>query len=322
MLSLAGALLGALFARWGTALLVRYISTAQHTVFLDLSFDGRVLGFTAAVVVLTAILFGLLPALRSTRVSLTSAMKGSQALDLERPARLRGRKWIVASQVALSLVLLVAAGLLLRSFAKLATLDIGFDRSNVLLVSTDLKTAKVPPDQLSPTYDQIESRLAHLPGVVSVGRSVMTPVSNVISKSSIHTDWSKAVTGYDAAAFFNYVSRGFFRALRMTLLAGRDFNRTDSKTAPPVAIINQALSRRFFPGLNPIGKTFRIGDVAGKPHPPIEVVGVVKGLLKNKVYKTDAARYPGTSARLYGHGDEGEASGNRAPLAACAGHVE
>jgi hypothetical protein len=92
-------------------------------------------------------LFGLLPALRSTRVSLTSAMKGSQVIDGERRVRFAARKWIVAGQVALSLVLLVAAGLLLGSFVKLATLDIGFDRNNVLLVSADLKTAKVPPGQ-------------------------------------------------------------------------------------------------------------------------------------------------------------------------------
>jgi putative ABC transport system permease protein len=276
MLSLAGAVVGALFARWGTALLVRYISTARNTVFLDLSLDGRVLGFTAVIAVLTSVFFGLLPALRSTRVSLTSAMKGSHALDLERPARLRGRKWIVASQVALSLVLLVAAGLLLRSFAKLATLDIGFDRSKVLLVHTDLKTAKVAPDQLTATYEQIESRLSALPGVVSVGRSVMTPVSGDVWNNTIHTDWSKGVNGDDALSYFNYVSPGFFPTLRMPLLAGRNFNATDAKTAPAVAIVNQTLARRFFPGLNPIGKTFRIDDVAGKPGPPIEVVGVVK----------------------------------------------
>ncbi|HXJ91720.1 MAG TPA: ADOP family duplicated permease, partial [Terriglobia bacterium] len=276
MLSLAGAVLGILFARWGTALLVRYLSTARNAVFLDLSFDGRVLGFTAAIAALTAILFGLLPALRSTRVSLTSAMKGSHALDLDRPARFRGRKWIVASQVTLSLVLLVAAGLLLRSFAKLATLDVGFDRNNVLLVGADLKTAKVSPDQQLATYEQIESRLGALPGVVAVGRSVMTPLRGETWNNSIHTEWSKALTSDDALAWFNYISLGFVDALRMTLLAGRNFNSGDTTTSPAVAIVNQTLAHRFFPSLNPIGKTFRIDDAAGKPGPPIEVVGIVK----------------------------------------------
>jgi predicted permease len=278
LLSSAGALLGILFARWGTALLVRYISTTRKVIFLDLSLDGRVLAFTAIVAVLSGILFGVLPAFRATRVSLTAAMKGSQALDNERPLRFHIRKWIVASQVALSLVLLVAAGLLLRSFVKLATLDTGFDRNNVLLVGANLKTAKVPPDRQLATYEEIESRLRALPGVVSISRSVVVPISGGGWNNAIQSDWSKAETRVDTLAWFNYVSPGYFETLRMPLLAGRNFTNGDTKTAPAVAIVNETLARRFFPGLNPLGKTFRIADEdsAGKPGPPIEVVGLIK----------------------------------------------
>ncbi len=276
LLSSAGALVGILFARCGTTLLVRYISTAKNALFLDLSLDGRVLGFAAAVAVLTGILFGVLPAIRSTRVSLTSAMKGSQVLEGGRPARLRTRQWIVASQVALSLVLLVAAGLLLRSFAKLATLDIGFDRNNVLLVHTDLKTAKVPPARQLSTDEAIENRLRALPGVASVARSVLTPISGDAWNPSIQTDWSKGLTGDDAAAWVNYVSPGYFETLRMPLLAGRNFNNGDTKTAPAVAVVNQTLAGRFFPNPNPVGRVFRIDQVSGQPGPPIEVVGIIK----------------------------------------------
>jgi putative ABC transport system permease protein len=276
LLSLAGAIVGILFARSGTALLVRFISTTRNVVFLDLSLDGRVLGFTAAIAVFTGILFGLLPALRATRASLTSAMKGNQSPESERPTRFRVRHWIVGSQVALSLVLLVAAGLLLRSFAKLATLDIGFDRNNVLLVSADLQTAKVSPEEQENSYQQIETRLRALPGVVSVGRSVMTPLSRFMWNSVISTEWSKSVTGDNALADFNYVSPGFFPTLRMTVLAGRNFSAADTKTSPAVAVVNQVLAHRFFPGLNPLGKTFRIYDGMGKPGPPIEVVGIVR----------------------------------------------
>jgi len=296
MLSVAGALLGILFARWGTSLLVRYISTARTTVFLDLSLDGRVLGFTAAIAALTAVLFGLLPALRSTSVSLASAMKGSQTLELERPARVRSRRLIVASQVALSLVLLVAAGLLLRSFAKLATLDIGFDRNNVLMVTADLKTAKIAPEQQLATYEQIETRLKALPGVVSAGRSVMPPLSGEEWNNSIRTNWSKSLTGDDALAWFNFVSPGFLDTLHMTLLAGRNLNSGDTKTSPAVAIVNQTLAHRFFPGLNPVGKTFRVDDGSGKPGPPVEVVGIVRdakyGGLREDTYAT--AFFPST----------------------------
>ena len=276
LLSSAGALMGVLFARWGTALLVRYISTARNAVYLDLSLDRRVLGFTVVIAVFASLLFGLLPALRATRVSLALAMKGSQAIESARPGRLRSRHWIVASQVALSLVLLVAAGLFLRSFAKLATLDIGFDRNNVLIVSTDLRTAKVPRDQQFSTCEAIEARLRALPGVVSASSSVMTPVSGYGWNGSIHTEWSKALAGHASIVWFSFVSPGYFETLRMTLLAGRNFNNGDTHTGPAVVIVNQTLAHRFFPNLDPIGKTIRTTDSKDQLGPPIEVVGIVK----------------------------------------------
>ncbi|HET9180434.1 MAG TPA: ABC transporter permease [Terriglobia bacterium] len=276
MLSSAGALLGLLFARWGSALLVRYLSTTHNQVFLDLSLDWRVLGFTAAIALLTGILFGVLPAFRSTRISLTTAMKGGDAVEIENPLRFRARKWIVACQVAMSLVLLVASGLLLRSFAKLATLDIGFDRNNVLLVDANLSVAKVPPEQQQATYQAIERRLGALPGVISIGRSALTPISGFEWNGAIGTEWSKGLTGENAVAYFNSVSPGFFQTLRMQRVAGRNFNDGDKKGAPEVAIINQTLAQRFFPHLDPLGKTFRVEQDSGQPGPPIEVVGVVR----------------------------------------------
>jgi len=298
LLSSAAALLGIILGRWGAALLVRFISTTQNAVFLDLKLDGRVLGFTVAVAVITGILFGLLPAVRSTRVSLASAMKGGQAVELERPARFATRKWIVATQVALSLVLLVAAGLLLRSFAKLATLDVGFDRNGVLLVSTDFRVAKVAPDAQPGTYEAIADRLQALPGVISVSRSRVTPISGDSWNQWIRTDWSKGLTGHNALAWFNCVSPGFLRTLRMGLLAGRDFTNNDTKTSPAVAIVNQTLARRFFPGLDPLGKTFRIDDIAGKPGPPIEVIGIVRDAKYESVREDTlpAAFFPVTQA--------------------------
>ena len=276
LLSSAGALVGIIFARWGTAVVVRFISSARHAVFVDLSLDGRVMAFTAAMAVLTSVLFGLLPALRATGVSLTAAMKGSYAMESNHPGRFGSRNWIVSSQVALSLVLLVAAGLFLRSFAKLATLDIGFDRNNVLLVGTDLKTARIPPGQQLATYEAIETRLGTLPGVVSVGRSFPTPVSGTGWNDFIRTEWSKLVTGDGAIVWFNFISPGYFPTMRMTLVAGRNFNGADTKTSTPVAIVDQTVAHRFFPDMDPIGKTFQIGENGTKPGPPIEVVGVIR----------------------------------------------
>jgi putative ABC transport system permease protein len=276
LLSTAGAMLGILFARWGSALLVRYISTGDNKVFLDLSFDSRTLSFTAGVAVFTGILFGVLPAFRSTRVSLTSAMKGSQAVDAESRAKFRAGKWIVSSQVALSLVLLVASGLFLRSLVKLVTMDVGFDRNNVLIVHANLHNAKVAPEQQPAMFDEIENRLRTLPGVVSASRSVMTPVSNYVWNSDLDVDVPNAPTGDAALAFFNFISPGYFGTVRTPLLAGRNFNDGDAKTAPLVAVVNETLARRFFPAGDALGKYFRIHPDPGKPAPPIQIVGLVK----------------------------------------------
>ncbi len=281
VLSSGGALLGALLARWTATLLARSISTARNSVFLDLSLDTRMLGFVLAGAGLTPLLFGLLPALRSTRVSLSSAMRGSQSGEAGRSLRFHPRKWIVGSQVALSLVLLVAAGLLLRSFVKLVTLDIGFDRNNVLLVHTDLRTPKIPVDRQAATYEEIERRLSALPGVLSVGRSKITPISDRLNwDNSVHTEWTKTPNvdqGWsDADAKFlvyeNYISPGYLPTLRMRLLAGRNFTRADMGSSR-VAIVNQTFARRFFPGLNPVGRTFLEGAPTIQP---VEVVGLVE----------------------------------------------
>jgi len=277
LLSTAGALLGVLYARWGTALLVRYISTASNKVFLDLSLDWRILGFTAAVAVLTGLLFGILPALRSTRVSLTSAMKGgSQCQGSERRGRFRPGKWIVASQVALSLVLLVASGLFLHSFFKLVTLDLGFDRRDVLLVNANLKSAELPPARQNLVFDDIESRLAAIPGVVAVGRSVRTPVSNFEWNQHIQADSPDAPKGDDALVFFNFISPGYFPTLRTPLLEGRNFDSRDTESSVRVVIVNQTFVRKFFPHSPALGQFVRTDDSPGKKAPAIQIVGIVR----------------------------------------------
>ncbi|HTQ60994.1 MAG TPA: ABC transporter permease [Candidatus Solibacter sp.] len=276
LLSSAGAMLGILFARWGSTVLVRYISTKNDSVFLDLSFDWRILIFTAGVAVFTGLLFGVLPALRSTRVSLTSAMKGSQAVETEGRAKFRPGKWIVASQVALSLVLLMASGLFLRSFVKLVTIDMGFDRNNVLLVSADLHTAGVAPEAQAAMFDEIENRLRSLPGIVSAGRSVITPVSNRIWNNLLEVDTPNAPKGEDAVAYLNYISPGYFGTMKTPLLAGRNFEERDAKTSAPVAIVNETLARRFYSNANPVGKVFRVHAEPGKTAAPIQIVGLVK----------------------------------------------
>jgi putative ABC transport system permease protein len=281
LLSLMGAIVGFLSARWGAVFLIRSIPYSVYpqgnsSVFLDLSLDGRVLGFTAAVAILTVALFGILPTLRSAGVSLTSAMNGSRTVEFDRPARFRSRKWIVASQVAFSLVLLVAAGLLLRSFAKLAMLDPGFDPHNVLIVYPSLWSAKIPRDQRPAVLDRIQNRLRALPAVLSASRSSVTPAEVSYLQHAIHTEWSKGFTDAQSLSMSNNVSPEYFGTLRMQFVAGRSFNSGDTSASSMVAIIDQTAARRFFPGLDPVGKTFWVDGVAGRIGPPIEVVGVVR----------------------------------------------
>jgi putative ABC transport system permease protein len=275
MLSAAGAIVGLLLATWGSTLLVRLISTARDRVFLDLSFNWRLLGFTAGVTIATGLVFGVLPALRYTRMSLAAAIKNSRAVERQRRRRLWPGQWVVASQIALSLVVLVAAGLLLRSFVKLVTLDIGFDRNDVLMMHAEPTTAGSAPAKWMVTWDEIERRLSSIPGVMSVSRTVMTPVSGAAWNQGLQADAPNAPAGDASLTYLNSVSPGYFKTLRIAVLAGRDFGAQDTPTAPRVAIINQTAARRFYPNLDPVGRFFRLGEEQGKLGEPIQIVGVV-----------------------------------------------
>ena len=278
MLSCAGALVGVLVARWGTALLVRQISTADETVFLDLSPDVHILVFTACIAVATAVLFGILPALRSSRVPLLAAMKGMQAPETAHRTWFRGRSgsWIVASQLALSLVLLMVAGLFLRSLMNLVTLDLGFDRNNVLLMTAILKSDTVPPDKRLAVYQEIEARLRSLPGVVSVGSTQRTPVSRNEWSQPVEVGGAGALKQDERDVWFQAVSPGYFATLRTPLLAGRDFTWHDDTTSVLVAIVNQSFVHEFFPNTDPVGHSFRRIEGPVKPATTIQIVGVVK----------------------------------------------
>ena len=274
LLSFAGAALGLVLARWGEKGLAVMLSTVSRQVFFDFSLDGRVMAFTAAAAVFTGLLFGLAPAFRGTRASLTSSIKQNHAAAGGPRARLR--LWIVASQIALSLVLLVAAGLLLRTFRNLAAADIGFDPGHVLLVNVNLHTARIPENDYTAVYQRIGDRLRALPGVEAASRSMLTPLGNSEWNTVIHSDVPHPVVGDDNLAYFNVVAPGYFAALRTPLLAGRDFTSADAAHSPKVALVNQALARRFFPGVNPIGHTYRAEGGGRKLDPPVEIVGVVK----------------------------------------------
>jgi putative ABC transport system permease protein len=276
LLSFAGAALGILFARWGCAILVRIISSPRNPVFLQISWDARVLGFTAGVAILTGLLFGILPAVRSTRVSLTSAMKGGQLDETPGRSHFRAGRWIVAAQVALSLVLLIIAGLFLGSFNKLISLNTGFDRANVLIVRADSKHVIVSNEQRAAMWQQALQRLQNLPGVTSASESVLTPMSGVTWNDEFHLLAGGGPKGDDAVAWTNYISPEYFPTLRTPIRAGRNFDARDTAGAPHVAMINEAMARNFFGNSNPVGQFLQVVDDPGTTTPPVQIVGVTR----------------------------------------------
>lgn len=277
LLSLLGAGLGVLFARWGSSILVSNLSTGRNSLFIDLSLEWRVLAFTAVLAMVVGILMGLLPALRATDIELMEAMKARTAAGGEHRSRFRAGKWIVAGQVALSLVLLIGGGLLLRTFVKLLTLDLGFDRSNVLVVVAKAPwfaedTVKIQSQRRTATYAEIGRRLRAIPGVSSSALSYTTPIGDDNWYSDLHSELPDAPSGEAATVYFNFVSPGYFATLRIPLSAGRDFDERDTANASKTAIINETLARKFFPGVNALGRHFKWGTEPGQ----VEVVGIVK----------------------------------------------
>jgi len=275
LLSSMGAVLGVVFAGWSSRMLVRFLDTSNSTVVLDLSIDLRVLAFTMGVAVATGILFGLAPAWRGAQVDPHSAMKANARGVVESHARFGLGKMLVMAQVALSLVLLVGAGLLLKTFAKLATVDTGFDKNQVLLIRVDPRYASVPLDRRLPLYQDLQQRLGAIPGVRSASFADITPVSGSDSNQVVHVEGYVPKSRKDLVVWTNSISAGFFATMETPLLAGRDFNEHDTLHAPLVAVINESMARKFFGSpVSAVGKTFRNGwnEISG----PIQIVGVVK----------------------------------------------
>jgi predicted permease len=276
LLSLLGAAGGLLFARWGSGLLVGFLSTARNPLELDVSPDIRVLAFTAGIAALTGILFGLAPAFRATRVAPNQVMKENARGFVAGASRFRLGKALVAGQVALSLVLLIGAGLFLGTMRNLLTVATGFNHHNVLIVHADT-LAKVPKARRNELYERILDRLRGLPGVTSAACSMMTPISHQIWNEWTYPEGYQAKSREDTLTYFNRVSPGYFRTMGTQLLMGRDFNGRDTAASPLVMVINETAARHFFGTASPIGRTIKL-DVMGKPgaKESYEVIGVVK----------------------------------------------
>jgi predicted permease len=274
LLSGMGAVLGVAFAVWGSHGLVRLLSTGQQAISLDIGVDLRLLVFTILIATVTGLLFGLVPAWRAGRVDPQAAMKAQGRGVAEGHSRFGMGKALVAIQVALSLVLIVGAGLLIGSWRRLTTQDPGFQQHDILLVKTDFRNAQVPPDQRLAFSEQLLNAVRSLPAVQSASGSQITPVGNNTWNDVFRTDGFTPKSEEDATAWVNPVTDGYFRTLRIPFLAGRDFDQRDSRTAPRVAIVNEAMARHFFGTPAALGRRFQRQE-GSSWSTPIEVVGVV-----------------------------------------------
>jgi predicted permease len=288
LLSILGSTIGFLLALWGSRLLVRLMSTTAHPLSIDLSPDPRVLAFTAGVTLLTALLFGLTPAIQGTRMELNQVLKESARAAVRGSGRFNLSKFLVTSQVALSLLLLIGAGLFLGTFRNLLTLDAGFTRRNILLVSAEAQEAGVPEGQRVRTFAEILDRLRNIPGVVSAADSRIAPMGRAGWAQRAKPEGFVPRSPRDGMVFLNRVSPGYFATMRTPLLLGRDFGERDSLSSQPVVIIAESTARKFYGTENPIGKN--MGLEAGKDfqYAPFQVIGVVKDAKYNRL--TEAPR--------------------------------
>jgi predicted permease len=275
ILAAVGAALGIGLAQVLSRGLISFIGTSRDPLFVGLGIDWRLLGFTAALAMLTCLLFGLVPALRATYMSPASAMRAGGRTMSAGPERFSLRRGLVATQVALSLVLLVGALLFVRTLRNLLTTEAGFNAEGVLAVSLDFSRAQYPKERRLAVYRELHDRLSALPGVVSAAQVWFTPVSGSGWDNDIGPDGTTAAAS-GKQSYFNRIGPGYFQTMGTRLLAGREFDQRDTLSSPKVAIVNEVFARKFFGGANPVGRTFRLEAEAGKPEPLIQIVGLVK----------------------------------------------
>ena len=316
ILALLGGALGTLVATWGAHAIVLMVSKGQdRPLGLSADLDGRVLLFTLALSLLTGVMFGLAPALRSLRFDLTPALKDASQAAIGTQER---RRWfslgkaLVAFQAALAIIVLMGAGLLLHTLANLETLDPGFDTRNILTFRLNPQFAGYKPEQTDSLYRDLHEKISAMPGVTSVSYSLAALLAGDWSRTSFRYIPPGGSQRIEVEADYMGVSQDFFSTIRLPLLQGRQFTPDDcaraaansaaetargeaskGSTPPPLSsvplptVVNETFAKRYFPGRNPLG--LRFGQEQGndaryrQPEPGYEIIGVVKDAKYNSL---------------------------------------
>lgn len=318
LLAALGAIGGTILAHLVSRGLVIFLSRPDAPLFVTLGLDWRVLGFTATVGAATCLLFGLMPAVRATRVAPAAAMRaGGGRGATEGRERFGLRRAMVVAQVALSLALLVSALLFTRSLRNLLATETGFRAENALAASVFLRAADYAPERRVAIYRELLDRVAAEPGVRAVAHASIMPMSGDGWNESVVVDGAAGGAGeVKNTSWFNRVSKDYFKTMSTPLLVGREFDDRDSKNAAPTAIVNQTFVRTFFGDdrQNPVGRNVRVLAEVGKPDQVYQVIGLVAdtkyGSLREEqrpiVYVAAAQEeQPGTFATFVVRAEEG-----------------
>ena len=268
LLAVIGGVAGVIVAQWGVSVLVSRLAATSP---LDVRPDASIMLFTLGISLLSGVLFGIAPALRATRTDLTSALKEKSAHGRKRRFNLGSA--LVVVQVAVSLILLVGAGLFARSLINLQKEDLGFNRDNVLLASVDTRLAGYKPAELSAVYRLLYDRLRALPNVHSVTIASYSPMQGTSTNSTITVRGYTPSKDEDTGVSDVFIGPNFSETLGVPLLMGRDIGLQDTPNSPKVAVVNQAFAKAYFHEENPIGRRATFEENSDKDD--FEIVGVI-----------------------------------------------
>jgi predicted permease len=272
LLSGIGGTAGLFLGYAGRNAIPHLLSSSWEPTVMSAKFDWMIYGFTAAVSIFTGLLFGLAPAWQATRTQVSSGLKDTAQTTTQRKRNLTG-KTLVVVQVALSMLLLVGAGLFVRTLMNLNNAHLGFSPDNILLFGLQPSPTRYSNAKGIALYHQVEDKLAAVPGIDSATLSQAPLIANIASNMRLIPDGQPQKENKKQSAYFNTVGQLFFSTFKIPIITGRGFDDTDTETSRKVAVVNQELVKRFFPNTNPIGKTF----TGGHDDPQrFEIIGICK----------------------------------------------
>jgi predicted permease len=285
LLSAGGTVLGLLFAQWGARLLVLELSGPRTASALDVGLDWRVLLFTAGVATTTALLFGIVPAMRSTRVAPNEAVT-ERGRSIAGESRFGFGGLLVVLQVALSLVLIVGAGLFIRTFSGLAGVRLGFDPDPILTAEANAKRSAIAAENRAELGERLRQAILATPGVKSAALQSITPLSNSAWDTLIENPAGLSLPEKERDVYVNAVSPDWFATYGTPILAGRDFTIHDDRSAPMVILVNETFAKKYFAGGNPVGRWVRNEPGPGETPPQMHIIGLVRDAVYDSLRDT------------------------------------